>query len=151
MKKLILAVCLVFMVGVGFAMDYLPKTFTTETYIATLYDDGKIKYALTEDDITLLFSYDIGCYLAGMLDYKFYQSLGLQKIGNIECKFFIRRTRDDEVYLTVQYSFVLMSYKYEGGIPLKERNRIIDKVSGLTRRTWKHIKDPIIDEIKNGF
>ena len=152
MKRLILAVCLLFTVLCGgFAKNWYPKTLATDTLIGTKYDDGKIKYALTEKEIFSQLVYDTLFYLSGIIDGKYYQSEGLEKIGNIECKFFIRRTRGGEVYLKVHYSFVLMSYKYEGGIPLEEGDRIIDKIVGLTDRTWEHIKDPIIDEIKKSL
>lgn len=149
MKRLILAVCLLFTVLCGgFAKDFYPKTFATDTYIATKYDDGKIKYALTEDEIIKQVVYDYSSYFNGLIDNsKIYEPEGIKKIDIDSCHFFIMES-DNVVYLKAYYKFLLLSSDYDYGIPLKERKLIIDKVLELSKEAWENIEDPIIDEIR---
>lgn len=153
MKKLILAVCLVFMVGVGFAKDYFSKMFATDTFIATIYDDGKVKYALTEEEIAEQIGSDSVIYFNSLIDYLTNFTYGTKKIESIygiKCIFAVKRI-DDLVYLRLHYFFYLMTYDCEGGISLKEKNTILDKLEEVTLEAWESLEDPIIDEIKKGL
>lgn len=147
MKKLILAVCLVFMVGFGFARNWYPKTFATDTLIGTKYDDGKIKYALTEDEIIKQVVYDYSFYFNGLIDSNNYGTEGIEKIDINSCRFFIVED-DGVVYLKAHYSFLLLSGDYDEGIPLKEKNVILSKVLELSKEAWEIVsEDPIMNEI----
>lgn len=147
MKKLILAVCLVFMVGFGFAKNWYPKTFATDTLIGTKYDDGKIKYALTEDEIIKQVVYDYSFYFNGLIDSNNYETDGIEKIDINSCRFFIMED-DGVVYLKAHYSFLLLSGDYDEGIPLKEKNVILNKVLELSKEAWEIVsEDPIMNEI----
>lgn len=147
MKKLILAVCLVFMVGFGFAKNWYPKTFATDTLIGTKYDDGKIKYALTEDEIIKQVVYDYSFYFNGLIDSNNYETDGIEKIDINSCRFFIMED-DGVVYLKAQYSFLLLSGDYDEGIPLKEKNVILSKVLELSKEAWGIVsEDPIMNGI----
>ena len=150
MKKLILAVCLVFMVGVGFAKDYLPKTFTTATCIAKVHDDGKIKYALTKDEIAWHICSDFSVYFRGLSISKNYEKYNFGKIDFTSCSLYTIRV-GNTVYLEIFYSFDLLPDYSDNGIPFKEVERISDKAGDLFIEAWKSIEDPIMDEIKNGF
>lgn len=150
MKRLILAVCLVFMVGVGFAIDYLPKTFTTSTFIAKVHDDGKIKYALTKDEIAWYICSDFSTYFCGLSITKNYEKYNHGKIDFTSCKLYTIRV-GNTVYLEIFYSFDLLPEYSDKGIPLKEVQRISDKAGDLFIEAWESIEDPIIDEIKNGI
>lgn len=147
MKRLILAVCLVFMVGFGFARNWYPKTFATDTLIGTKYDDGKIKYALTEDEIIKQVVYDYSFYFNGLIDSNNYGTEGIEKIDINSCRFFIMED-DGVVYLKAHYSFLLLSGDYDEGIPLKEKNVILNKVLELSEEAWEIVsEDPIMNEI----
>lgn len=147
MKKLILAVCLVFMVGFGFAKNWYPKTFATDTLIGTKYDDGKIKYALTEDEIIKQVVYDYSFYFNGLIDSNNYETDGIEKIDINSCRFFIMED-DGVVYLKAHYSFLLLSGDYDEGIPLKEKNVILNKVLELSKEAWEIVsEDPIMNGI----
>ena len=147
MKRLILAVCLVFMVGFGFAKNWYPKTFATDTLIGTKYDDGKIKYALTEDEIIKQVVYDYSFYFNGLIDSNNYGTEGIEKIDINSCRFFIMED-DGVVYLKAHYSFLLLSGDYDEGIPLKEKNVILNKVLELSKEAWEIVsEDPIMNGI----
>lgn len=147
MKRLILAVCLVFMVGFGFAKNWYPKTFATDTLIGTKYDDGKIKYALTEDEIIKQVVYDYSFYFNGLIDSNNYGIEGIEKIDINSCRFFIMED-DGVVYLKAHYSFLLLSGDYDEGIPLKEKNVILNKVLELSKEAWEIVsEDPIMNGI----
>lgn len=147
MKRLILAVCLVFMVRFGFARNWYPKTFATDTLIGTKYDDGKIKYALTEDEIIKQVVYDYSFYFNGLIDSNNYGTEGIEKIDINSCRFFIMED-DGVVYLKAHYSFLLLSGDYDEGIPLKEKNVILNKVLELSKEAWEIVsEDPIMNEI----
>ena len=146
MKRLILAVCLVFMVGFGFAKNWYPKTFATDTLIGIKYDDGKIKYALTEDEIIKQVVYDYSFYFNGLIDSNNYGTEGIEKIDINSCRFFIMED-DGVVYLKAQYSFLLLSGDYDEGIPLKEKNVILNRLLELSKEAWESIEDPIMNEI----
>ena len=148
MKKLILAVCLLFTILCGgFAKDWYPKAFATYTYIATKYDDGKIKYALTEDEIIKQVVYDYSFYFNGLIDSNNYGTEGIEKIDIDSCHFFIMES-DGVVYLKAYYSFFLLSGEYDEGIPLKEKKLVLNKVLELSKEAWASIEDPIMDEIR---
>lgn len=147
MKRLILAVCLVFMVGFGFAKNWYPKTFATDTLIGTKYDDGKIKYALTEDEIIKQVVYDYSFYFNGLIDSNNYGTEGIEKIDINSCRFFIMED-GGVVYLKAHYSFLLLSGDYDEGIPLKEKNVILNKVLELSKEAWEIVsEDPIMNGI----
>ena len=146
MKRLILAVCLVFMVGFGFAKNWYPKTFATDTLIGIKYDDGKIKYALTEDEIIKQVVYDYSFYFNGLIDSNNYGTEGIEKIDISSCRFFIMED-DGVVYLKAHYSFLLLSGDYDEGIPLKEKNVILNRLLELSKEAWESIEDPIMNEI----
>ena len=147
MKRLILAVCLVFMVGFGFAKNWYPKTFATDTLIGTKYDDGKIKYALTEDEIIKQVVYDYSFYFNGLIDSNNYGTEDIEKIDINSCRFFIMED-DGVVYLKAHYSFLLLSGDYDEGIPLKEKNVILNKVLELSKEAWEIVsEDPIMNGI----
>lgn len=150
MKRLILAVCLVFTVLCGgFAINWYPKTFATDTYIGTKYDDGKIKYALTEDEIIKQVVYDYSFYFNGLIDNSNnYEAEGIEKIDINSCRFFIT-VHNNVIYLKAYYSFLLLSGDYDDGIPLNERNIIMDRILELSKEAWESIEDPIIDEIRS--
>lgn len=148
MKRLILAVCLVFMVLCGgFARNWYPKTFATDTLIGTKYDDGKIKYALTEDEIIKQVVYDYSFYFNGLIDNSNnYEAEGIEKIDINSCRFFIT-VHNNVIYLKAYYSFLLLSGDYDDGIPLNERNIIMDRILELSKEAWESIEDPIMNEI----
>ena len=149
MKRLILAVCLLFTVLCGgFAKNWYPKTFATDILIGTKYDDGKIKYALTEDEIIKQVVYDYSFYFNGLIDNSNnYEAEGIEKIDINSCRFFIMEN-DGVVYLKAQYSFLLLSGDYDEGIPLKEKNVILSKVLELSKEAWEIVsEDPIMNEI----
>ena len=149
MKRLILAVCLLFTVLCGgFARNWYPKTFATDILIGTKYDDGKIKYALTEDEIIKQVVYDYSFYFNGLIDNSNnYETEGIEKIDINSCRFFIMED-DGVVYLKAQYSFLLLSGDYDKGIPLKEKNFILSKVLELSKEAWEIVsEDPIMNEI----
>lgn len=148
MKRLILAVCLLFTVLCGgFARNWYPKTFATDTLIGTKYDDGKIKYALTEDEIIKQVVYDYSSYFKGLIDGNNYGTEGIEKIDINSCRFFIMED-DGVVYLKAHYSFLLLSGDYDEGIPLKEKNAVLRKVLELSKEAWEIVsEDPIMNEI----
>ena len=149
MKRLVLVVCLLLTVmGFGFAKDNYFKSFSTLTKVASKYDDGKLKYAITEGEIRGLLIEDCKYYFYGMIDSGEYRTDGIEKIDIKSCVFGIYEN-DNDVYVTLFVDFYLLSGRYEEGIPLNNGSLIINTLREMFEEAWEAFDDPIIEEIRS--
>lgn len=149
MKRLVLVVCLLLTVmGFGFAKDNYFKSFSTLTKVASKYDDGKLKYAITEGEIRGLLIEDCKYYFYGMIDSNKYRTDDIEKIRIFLCHLEIYEEGND-VYVSLSFYFDLLSGRYEEGIPLHDGSLIMDTVRETFEEAWEAFDDPVIEEIRS--